>query len=124
MKRLLLVAFLVACLLTQAQTERGPHNGVVASAGDYKVEVLGCNEYLEVYLYDKFMGPLLNYGITGDVKFFKEENVGTGSKLVNYGNDGFTAKFPDYPFAFFKVTFKIQSVTYSATFKNECLIAN
>lgn len=120
-------AFLSLCgfsLSAQKDSLRGPHNGAVAIIGEYRLEATGCDEYLEVYVYDKYMEPMLNFGISGEVLFFKNDNASTGSKLVMYGNDGFTAKFPEYYFPYYKVSVKIQSVTYTAKFRNECLIPN
>jgi len=125
MKRIFITLTLLFGIGVAAQTgKRGPHNGPVAVAGDYRIETIGCDEYLEIYLYDKFMGPLLNYGITGDVKFFKNDNAGIGAPIVLYGNDGFTAKFPEYYFSYYKVTVNIKDLTISARFNNECTIPN
>jgi hypothetical protein len=115
-----LLCFAASLGLSQPQ-ERGPHNGFVSTAGEYKMEALGCDEYLEVYLYDKWMSPLLNYGIAGEVQFLRKDGSGTSEKLVLYGNDGFTAKFPEYDFTTFKVTLAVKGVYISARFRNECV---
>lgn len=125
MKKLFVILFFLSTDFIEAQdTLHGPHKGVIAVAGDYRIEAMGCNEYLEVYLYDKFMEPMLNYGMSGDVKYYKQTDVGTSEKLVYYANDGFTAKFPEYNFSYFKVTIFIKGAPFSAKFKNECLIPN
>lgn len=125
MKKLFVLLFVFVTSVSWAQdTLRGPHNGSIQPAGDFRIEAMGCNEYLEIYIYDKYMEPMLNYGITGDVKYYKQNDVATTEKLVNYANDGFTAKFPDYYFTSFKVTLQIKGVPVSAKFKNECLIPN
>lgn len=123
-------AWIVGLLLTASSVvlaqefERGPHNGFVATAGEYKIEALGCDEYLEVYLFDRWMSPLLNYGVSGEVQYLKPDGSGTAEKLVLYGNDGFTAKFPEYYFSSFKIVIAIKGVYVTARFKNECVVAN
>lgn len=125
MKNLLFSLFFWGPMFIYSQDgTRGPHKGALASTGDYKIEALGCSEYLEIYVYDKFMEPMLNFGIVGDVVYYKGKEAGTTAKLVNYGNDEFTAKYPEYYFTDFKITIKIKDVTYSARFKNECIIPN
>ncbi len=125
MKKILIILFFLIASLIQAQdTLRGPHKGVVAIAGDYRIESMGCNEYLEIYLYDKFMEPMLNSQMMGDVKYYKQNEVSTTAKLTAYANDGFTAKFPEYSFTEYKVTIVVQGVPYSAKFKNTCKIPN
>lgn len=106
------------------ETKRGPHGGTLVPAGEYQVESLGCDEYLEIYIFDKYSDPLLNYGTSGEVKFFKGDNAATGVPLVLYGNDGFTAKFPDYTFSTYKVTLNIKGVTVTAKFNNSCSMPN
>lgn len=105
------------------QDARGPHNGFVASAGDYRIEALGCDEYLELYLYDKWMSPILNYGVSGEVHFERPDGSGTREKLVLYGNDGYTAKFPEYYFTTFRVTLSVKGIYISARFRNVCVAA-
>jgi hypothetical protein len=121
---LVTLALLGAFWMNGQETKRGPHNGAVAAAGDYFIETTGCDEYLEVYLFDKFMEPMLNYGISGEVKYFKNDNSGTSVPLVLYGNDGFTARFPEYNFSTYKVTLNVKGVSYSGKFNNSCSIPN
>jgi hypothetical protein len=118
------LALLSTVWLNAQETKRGPHNGAVAAAGEYFVETSGCDEYLEVYIFDKYMEPMLNYGISGEVKYLKGDNAGTSVPLVLYGNDGFTAKFPDYNFSIYKVTLNIKGVPCTAKFNNSCSIPN
>jgi hypothetical protein len=125
MKHLFITLLLLSVFITNAQdTLHGSHKGKVVISGNYRIEAFGCEEYVEVFIYDKFMEPLLNYGIIGDVKFFKQGDISTGAKLVYYSNDGFTAKLPEYDFQYFKVTVQIQGVPYSAKFRNDCVIRN
>lgn len=119
----LTIVFLVSTL-AYAQGKRGPHNGLVMPAGEYNIETIGCDEYLEIYLFDKYMEPMLNYGTSGEVKFFKVDNSGTSVPLVLYGTDGFTAKFPEYNFSTYKVTLVIKGTPYSAKFSNQCIMSN
>lgn len=125
MKKAVLSIVLAVLAITAVSQEliRGPHGGSVAIIGEYRLEALGCDEYLEIYLYDKYMSPMLNYGSGGDVQFFKSDNVSTSEKLVLYGTDGFTAHFPEYYFQQFKVNIKVNGVIYTARFKNECVVS-
>jgi len=125
MKNLLLIISLLCFGELSAQDSlRGPHGGFVVVAGTFRIEAIGCNEYLEIYVFDKYMDPLLNFGMSGEVVFYKEDKTSTSEKLVYYSNDGFTAKFPEYYFPYFKVIVHIKSVPYSVLFRNECLVRN
>nr|AIA16713.1 hypothetical protein [uncultured bacterium] len=94
MKKILFFLLLTLQLgvFAQVDTLRGPHGGRIHSYMDYRIEMVGCNDYLEIYLYNKVMDPLNNYGVLGDVKFYYPNEVYSSSPLVPYGADGFTAQ--------------------------------
>ena len=121
MKKIFAMLLLLCAFGLKAQdTLQGPHRGVIVTTGMIKIESTGCNEYLEVYLFDQYRQPLLNYGIAGDVKYYRKDGTSTSEKLVYYGTDGFTAKFPNYGFSYYMVIVAINGVTYSARFNNQC----
>src|ERR1700758_3099831 len=86
--------FLAQLLRAQQGNGLGPHGGMMKSIGDYKMEVLGCDDYLEVYLYDRDTNAVNNSKIVGNVEFYYNESAALVSSLVKYGIDGFTAKIP------------------------------
>jgi hypothetical protein len=115
---LLLCAFNLS--VNAQDTLQGPHRGVLVTTGAVQIESTGCNGYLEVYLYDQNKDALLNYGIAGDVKYYRADGSGSSEKLVYYGTDGFTAKFPNYGFSYYVVIVVMKGTTYSARFNNQC----
>ncbi len=100
---------------------KGPHGGLIQPVKGYYIEAMGCDEYLEIYLFNNDMMPLLNYGTTGNVRFYKDASTSEASALVYYSNDGFTAKFPNYYFPYFDVTLELPDKKLLLRFKNECL---
>jgi len=126
MKNLLLFilfTFLASGLFAQTDTTRGPHTGRIESYANYRIEVLGCNDYLEVYFYDKKLQPIHNYEITGDVKFYFAGEVFSSVPLTRYGADGFTARIPSPDFYYCRVTASIGGQPISAKFMNVCNIS-
>ncbi len=101
---------------------KGPHGGAMQHVKDHYIEAMGCDEYLEIYLFNQEMMPMLNYGKTGNVRFYKDAKTYSGSPLAYYSNDGFTAKFPDYYFLYFDVTLEFPGKKLLGRFKNECLL--
>ena len=109
-----------ATFMLQGQdTLRGPHGGAIKSSGNYRVELLECNEYFEAYLFTKDMDGMSNYGITGDIKYFYSNGTSKSSPLTFYGNDGFTAKVPDGGFIYCRVTMDILGTPISIKFENQ-----
>src|SRR5438552_45563 len=123
MKNLLFSVLFALSLFSYGQTDTtiGPHKGRLESYTNYKVEVVGCNDYLEVYLYDRKMMPIHNnYGVAGDVKFFYPNEVFSSSPFVHYGADGFTAKIPTPDYMYCRVTATINGQVVTVKFNNEC----
>lgn len=76
---------------SQVKTET-PHGGRIKASGYYRVEVVECYEYMEIYLYEPGMLPVMNHGISGSVDFHYPGGVCLSSPLYPYGVDGFTAE--------------------------------
>lgn len=122
MKKILFFLLLTLQLgvFAQVDTLRGPHGGRIHSYMDYRIEMVGCNDYLEIYLYNKVMDPLNNYGVLGDVKFYYPNEVYSSSPLVPYGADGFTAKIPSPIYYNSRVTMNFAGQALTAKFDNVC----
>ena len=91
---LLLLGRICNCM---AQTNSpGPHGGELRSTGYYKVEAVDCNKYLEIYLYELDLCPILNYSFNGRVDFHYPDNSCYSSKLYAYGVDSFSAEMSDH----------------------------
>lgn len=77
---------------TAQNTSTAPHGGQLKTSGYYRVEVVDCSGYLEVYLYELNMRPVSNYNMTGKVDFHYPDNTCVTSPLFPYGVDSFTAE--------------------------------
>lgn len=117
----LFFALSVGTLFSQNDTLNAPHNGRMQSYLNYRIEVVGCNDHLELYFYDKNMNPINNgFGITGDTKFYYSDQVFTSVPFVKYGADGFTSRIPSTDFIYVRITATIAGQPVTAKFGNEC----
>jgi len=124
MKKILLSLLLMLAvpgLRAQSDTLIGPHKGLIQTYTDYRIELVGCNDYLEIYIYTKKMNPIHNQHATGDVKYFYQSGEYSSSPLALYGADGFTAKIPSADYVYARVTALIDGVTLTAKFDNKCI---
>ena len=120
-----LILTLLFSLSFAQQSNLGPHGGRIKTAGKYKVELLGCDNYLEVYLYDADTNAVNNKEVTGSIEFYYNSEASLNSTLVRYGMDGFTARIPNNTFFYSKVTFDINGLLLvTEKFDNECLKRN
>jgi len=69
-----------------------PHGGLLRLAGYYKVELVDCHEYVEAYLYELDLCPILNSGLSGQIDFHYINGDLITSRLYPYGVDAFTAE--------------------------------
>lgn len=124
MKILLFSLFLMAAMTASSQADNsfGPHKGRVYAYMNYRVEVLGCNEFIEVYIYNKDMQALNNFGATGDVKFYYQNQTYVSAPLTAFGSDGFTARIPSTDFSYARLTLMIDGQPVSVKFGNECIV--
>ena len=121
-----IVALLFSLQVASAQQNGfGPHGGRLKTVGNYKLELFGCDDHIEVYLFDSDTNAINNKDISGTVEFFFNGSATLVSPLVKYGMDGFTAKIPGNTFIYSKPSFDING-TFIVTekFDNECLKRN
>lgn len=123
MKALLFTIFFLTALLlkSQSDTTLGPHKGRMQTYLKYHIELVGCNDYIEVYFYDHAMNLLNNkYGISGDVKYYLADQTFSEVPLTAYGADGFTARMPTPDYVYCRVSAIVTGQPVTAKFNNEC----
>jgi len=121
------VGIIFLIFFTQAfraqQNGLGPHGGRLKSVGNYKLEVFGCDNYLEIYLYDRDTSAISNNDIVGNVEFYYNGSATLTSLLTKYGIDGFTAEIPVNTFIYSKPALDINGeIIVTEKFENECLL--
>ena len=118
-----LIMFFFAAGL-EAQSGFGPHGGRLKTVDAYKIEVSGCDNYVEIYLFDSDTNAINNDHISGQVEFVYANEAVLISPLIHYGMDGFTAKIPKDTFLYSKPSLTVNG-TFIVTekFENECLMS-
>jgi hypothetical protein len=115
-----LLGFLfIATVLNAQDSLRGPHEGVVKEIAPYKVELVECNDYFEVFIYTLNMDAIPNYGNEGDIKYFYESGTYKSFSLQYFGNDGFAAKVAEGEFVYCRVTVEVLGTLISVKFQNQ-----
>lgn len=120
-----IIALLTFCtqIVCAQQSGFGPHGGRLKTVGNYKIELFGCDDHIEVYLFDRDTNAISNNNITGTVEFFYSGQATLNSPLTHYGMDGFTAKIPANTFLYSKPSIELsEGVIVTAKFDNECSI--
>lgn len=119
---LIFFSVLLMFIQTKAQdTLTGPHGGRIKVASRYKIETLGCDNFLEVYLFNEESEPIFNHGINGKVSFFYDKKNQI-YPLQPYGIDGFTCKITSPDFSHYEVSLNLlDKIHISASF-NECVV--
>jgi hypothetical protein len=123
------IVFIVALLFSlqvanAQQNSFGPHGGRLKTIGKYKIELFGCNDHIEVYLFDSDTNAINNADIVGNVEFYYDGSATLTSLLAHYGMDGFTAKIPSNMFTYCKPVLDIdEKFIITEKFENECLIS-
>jgi hypothetical protein len=111
-------------IVSAQQNGFGPHGGRLKTAGNYKIELFGCDDHIEAYLFDRDTNAISNNNVSGNVEFFYNGQATLSCPLVHYGMDGFTAKIPANTFLYSKPTFNIDvGVIVTEKFENECLMS-
>jgi len=106
------------------QSGFGSHGGRLKTVGKYKIELFGCNDHIEVYLFDSDTNAISNTDIVGNVEFYYDGSATLTSLLAHYGMDGFTAKIPVNTFIYCKPALDIDGkFIITEKFDNECLIS-
>ena len=118
----LLVALVFIINVIKAQEkDLGPHGGRLKKVDGYKIECLGCDNYIEIYLFDSDTNAISNKEISGNVEFIYNEQAALISPLVHYGMDGFTAKIPVGTFLYYKPSLMFNGrLLVTGKFENEC----
>src|ERR1700751_4441603 len=101
-----LLVFSVQALEAQ-QNSISLHGGRLKTTGDYKIELFGCDNYVEVYVFDRDTNAISNNNITGTVEFFYNGQATLSCPLSRYGMDGFTAKIPVNTFLYSRLSLNI-----------------
>jgi hypothetical protein len=120
----ILISYFLLFALTQTKAQEvltGVHGGRIKIIEGYKIETLGCDNYLEIYLYNEASEPLFNNGISGSVKFFYENKNLTYS-VQPYGIDGFTCKIVSSDFSHYEVSLDLLNKLHLSASFNECII--
>ena len=100
----------------------GPHGGRLKTVGDYQIELFGCNDYIEIYLFDSDTNAISNGNINGTVAFYYNQQSTLVGALMRYGMDGFTTKIPITTFLYCKPNLDIEGrFIVTERFENECL---
>lgn len=122
---IILSLFIVARFLHAQDNNLGPHGGRLKMVGDYKIELFGCDNYVEVYLFDRDTNAINNKDIIGSVSFYYKGDASLNSPLTRYGMDGFTARIPNNTFLYCKPSFDLnREFIITEKFENECLKRN
>jgi hypothetical protein len=119
-----IIAILIfLCALTgQAQNSKcEPNQCTTKASGNYKVELAGCSNYLDIYVLDKNGEPLRNTAITGSVEFFylDETSLITNFKQF-FRTNSLRAHVPAQGFYNCKVKLIIDHEIVEMYFDNEC----
>jgi hypothetical protein len=111
--------------ISAQQNGFGPHGGRLKKVGKYKIELFGCDNYLEIYLYNADTNAINNNGIVGNIEFYYDGSATLISPITHYGMDGFTAKIPVKTFTYCKPALDINGeIIVTEKFENECLKRN
>ena len=124
MGKTLITSLLILFICTEIKAQEaitGPHGGRMKVAHGYKIESLGCDNYIEIYLFNEETDPIFNNGVTGDVKFFYD-NKTINTPLTKYGIDGFSAKISSPDFSHYKVTLNLNDNKIISADFNECVV--
>ncbi len=125
MKQLSILLF-VSCLFFTANlyaqgSKCEPNQCTTKASGEYKVELAGCSNYLDIYVLDAYGTPLRNTIITGSCEFFylDETSLMTNFKQFFHTNS-LRAHVPAQGFYNCKVRLTINNEMVEMYFDNEC----
>ncbi|MGZ3862184.1 MAG: hypothetical protein ACXVPN_11720 [Bacteroidia bacterium] len=124
MLKKIIFSFLLCSAFIYANAQQdslyGPHGGRIKQSQGYYLETLGCDNFMELYLYNQEMQPVFNSGISGTVKFYYDKKAPVYA-LQKYGIDGFTCKIESPDFFNYEVTMNLlDRLIITATY-NECV---
>jgi hypothetical protein len=115
--------FLFLCTLTAAWAQKRDcaPGCVMKPAGNYFIELAGCNEYLDIYVYDIRKVPLRNVTLAGAVEFYyPDESVARAELIQYYTTNRLSARIAGPGFRNCRVLLQVNGKDVSALFQNEC----
>lgn len=118
------VAFaLLAAASVHAQAQLcTPGQCTTKSAGQYFVELSGCSNTLDLYIYDRNMQPVRSVVITGFVDFlYPDESVSCALFSQYHRTNFLSAKIPAPGFFNCRITLVVGGERIYTNFDNECL---
>jgi hypothetical protein len=117
----MLLLSLAICLKSQQGQECAPGACTIKEAGNYNIELSGCYNYLDIYVYDKQLKPLRNVEITGYAEFhYLDETVLRSEFRQYYRTNSLRAKIAGPGFYNCRVNLNIAGENVSVYFDNEC----
>jgi hypothetical protein len=127
MKRVIKTIIMLIFFIQTANAQQngvGPHGDRLKTVGNYKIELFGCDDHVEVYLFDRDTNAISNNNISGTVEFFYSGQATQSTSLTRYGMDGFAAKIPANTFLYSKPILIVDGgATVTGKFDNECLMS-
>lgn len=106
--------------LRAQDTLQGPHGGKLKTLRYYKIELVECYQYAEVYIYDHELCPINNYGLEGRIEFCYENSKCMSARLYPYGYDGFSANIDEQCYDYCTVIIKVPGESIREKFDNFC----
>jgi hypothetical protein len=82
------------------------------------MEMTACSDYLEIYLYNLFMQPIMNTKVTGVASYTMKDKSTENYELHRWGIDGFSVKGKD-DFISCRITLVINGRPIVAVFDNK-----
>ncbi|WP_317897673.1 hypothetical protein [Aurantibacillus circumpalustris] len=90
-------------------------------AGNFLIELAGCNNYIDIYLYDLKEKPVRGIELNGKAEFHYLDETFSKADFVQYGRtNSLRAEIPGPGFYNFKVTLVIKNDTITTYFDNTC----
>jgi hypothetical protein len=127
MKHIAIIISIVSILcsmpsLINAQNSKcEPGKCTVNISGKYKVELAGCNNYIDIYVLDETHSPVSNKHITGTVEFFYMDETSLMASFQQFfKTNSLRAKVPVHGFYNCKITLNIGTDIIVTYFDNEC----
>lgn len=121
-------SFIIAGLIffcapaAQAQNSKcEPNQCTTKASGNYRVELAGCSNYLDIYVLDSNGEPLRNTAITGSVEFFYLDETSLITNFKQYfRTNSLRAHVPAQGFYNCKVKLIVNHEMVEMYFDNEC----
>jgi hypothetical protein len=121
MKTCLPIIALLCILNSNAQERSIEPTCAIKKAGHYLVELAGCTNYIDIYLYDLKEKPVRGLELKGKAEFFYLDETCASSDFIQYErSNALRAEIPGPGFYNFKVSLIIRSDTISTYFDNTC----